>query len=189
VRAGVVQLQPRDQVRLGKGALGALGVAYLPVVDDVAVLARLVVPDDRRALGHGLGRVHDDGQRLILDVDDLARVLGDVRVVGDDARHLLALEADLVGGQHGLGVVGQGRHPGQVAGGHHLAGEHQAHAGDVPRPAGVDGLDAGVGHGAAPDLHVQHPGQGDVVGVVALAADEPVVLDTLAAGAEAADLD
>ena len=42
---------------------------------------------------------------------------------------------------------------------------------------------------AAQDLHVQHAGQGDVVGVVALAADEPVVLDPLAARAKSADLD
>jgi hypothetical protein len=36
---------------------------------------------------------------------------------------------------------------------------------------------------------VQHAGQRDVVGVVALAADEAVVLDTLAARAQPADLD
>src|SRR6185437_4761808 len=63
------------------------------------------------------------------------------------------------------------------------------HAGDLPRLAGVDGLDAGVRQRAAQDLHVQHAGQRDVVGVVALAADEPAVLDPLAACAEAADLD
>ena len=51
------------------------------------------------------------------------------------------------------------------------------------------GLDPGVRQRAAQDLHVQHAGQHDVIGVVALAADEPVVLDPLAAGAQPADLD
>ena len=189
VRARVVQLQLRNKVGLLEGPVGAGLVADLPVVDDVADLAFLVVPDDRRAVGDRLPRVDDDRQRLVVDVDGLARVLGDVRVVGDDAGHLLALEPDLVGGQHGLSVVGQGRHPGQVPGRHHLPGEHQVHAGDVPRLAGVDGLDPRVRQRAAQDLHVQHAGQGDVVGVVALAADEAAVLDPLAAGAQPADLD
>ena len=49
--------------------------------------------------------------------------------------------------------------------------------------------DACVRQRAAEDLHVQHAGQHDVVDVVALAADEAVVLDPLAAGAEPTDLD
>ncbi|HEY1002743.1 MAG TPA: hypothetical protein VGD83_24195 [Streptosporangiaceae bacterium] len=36
---------------------------------------------------------------------------------------------------------------------------------------------------------MQHARQGDVVGVVARAADEAVILDPLAAGTETADLD
>ncbi len=129
------------------------------------------------------------GQRLVLDDDGLAAVLGDVRVVGDHAGDLLALEANLVGGEHGLRVVGQRRHPREVALRGHLAGQHQPHAGDLPRLAGVDGLDARVRHRAAQDLHVQHAGQHDVVDVVAAPADEPRVLDPVAAGAEPTDLD
>ena len=53
-------------------------------------------------------------QRLVLDVDQLERVARGVAVVGDDERDLLALEAHLVGGQHGLDVVRQRRHPGQA---------------------------------------------------------------------------
>ncbi len=183
VRARIVQLQLRDGVRLRERAVGAARVADLPVVDDVVELV------DRRALGDRLLGVHDDRQRLVVDVDGLARVLGDVRVVGDDAGDLLALETHLVSGQHGLGVIGERRHPGQVAGRHHLAGEHQVHAGNLPRPAGVDRLDPRVRQRAAQDLHVQHPGQRDVVGVVAGAPDEAVVLNALAASAQPADLD
>ena len=184
-----MQFQLGHQVGRGEGAVGALAVADLPVVDDVVGLVLLVIADDRRALGDGLHRVDDDRQRLVVDDDRLARVLGDVGIIGDDAGDLLALEAHLVGGEHSLGVVGQGRHPGQVAGSHHVAGQHKVHAGNVPGLAGVDRLDPGVRERAAQDLHVQHSRQHDVVGVVALAADEPVVLHAPAARAEAADLD
>ena len=91
--------------------------------------------------------------------------------------------------EHGLRVVGQGRHPGEVALGGHLAGQHHPHTGDVPGLAGVDRADPGVRHRAAQDLHVQHARQLDVVDVVALAPDEPVVLDPFPAGTHPADLD
>jgi hypothetical protein len=133
--------------------------------------------------------VHHRRERLVLDHDRVAAVLGDVRVVGDDDAHLLALEPHLVRRQHGLGVVGERRHPGEVALGHHLAGEHQPDARDLPRLAGVDARDAGVRERAAEDLHVQHAGQVDVVDVVAATPDEPAVLHPLPAGAEPADLD
>ena len=189
VRARVVQLELRDDVSVGERPVGGLLVADLPREAGVVGLVLLVVADDRRVRGHRLGRVHDHREGFVLDPDRLAAVLGGVGVVGDDAGDLLALEPDLVGGQHRLGVVGQRGHPGEVAGRHHLAGEDQAYAGDRVGRAGVDGLDPRVRQGAAQDLHVQHPGQHDVVDVVALAADEPVVLDPLAAGPHPADLD
>ena len=189
VAARVVQLQRGHDVGLRERPLGGRGVADLPPVAGVVGLAFLVVADDRRVGRGRLLGVDDRGQRLVLDVDRLAPVLGDVRVVGDDDAHLLALEAHLVGGQHRLGVVGQRRHPREVALGHHLAGEHQPDAGDLPGLRRVDGLDAGVRQRAAQDLHVQHAGQVDVVDVVAAAAHEPGVLDPAAARAQTTDLD
>ena len=58
--------------------------------------------------------VVDRRQRLVVDVDQLERVLRDVRGLGDHRRDLLALEAHLVGREHGLGVAGERRHPGEV---------------------------------------------------------------------------
>ena len=52
-----------------------------------------------------LAGVDDRVERLVLDVDQLERVAGRVAVLGDDEGDLLALEADLVGGEHGLHVV------------------------------------------------------------------------------------
>ena len=56
--------------------------------------------------------------------DQLQRVPGRVPVLGHHERDLLALEAHLVGGQHGLRVLGQRGHPGQPARGQVLPGEH-----------------------------------------------------------------
>ena len=184
-----MQLQLRDQVRLREGAVGAVLVAHFPVVDDVVLLVLLVVPDDRRTHGDGLRGIDDDRQRLVVDFDQVARIAGDVGVIRYHARDFLALEPNLVGCQDGLRVVGERRHPGKVASRHHLAREDHPHAWNFPCPAGVDRLDAGVGERAAQDLHVKHPRQHDVVGVVAPAPYEAVVLDSLAACAEPTDLD
>ena len=54
------------------------------------------------------------GELVVLDVDQLDAVAGRVAVLGDDERDLLALEAHLVGGQHGLHVVRQRGHPRQA---------------------------------------------------------------------------
>ena len=72
-----------------------------------------------------LGRRHGR-QRLVVDVDQLEGVLRDVRVLRDHGGDLLALEADLVRREHGLGVAGERRHPRQVVLRHQLAG-HDRH--------------------------------------------------------------
>ena len=59
VRPRVVQVELGDQVGLRERPVGAVLVADLPVVDDVVVLVLLVVPDQRRAVGHRLHRVDD----------------------------------------------------------------------------------------------------------------------------------
>src|ERR1700678_1923797 len=164
-------------------------VTNFPVVDDVVELVFLVIADYRRAVSHGLKGIHYDRQRLVLDVDHLAGVLGDIRVVGNYAGDFLALEPDLVGREYGLNVIGQRRQPGQVPGLYQLAGHHQVDTGNLPRPARVDRLDPRMGQRTAQYLHVQHAGQRDVIGVVTLASDEPVVFYPLAAGPDSADLD
>ena len=60
VAARVVGVELDDPVGLGEGALGGLGVAGLPVVDVVRVLALLVVADQRRV---GLERLLRRGDR------------------------------------------------------------------------------------------------------------------------------
>jgi len=187
VRPGVEAVELDHPVGPLEDPVGHRPVADLPGVADVVGLAVLVVPDQGRVGGGRLHRVDDGRQRVVDDLDGLAGVLGDVGVVGHDRRDLLALEADLVHGDHGLRVVGQRGHPGQVPLGHQLPRQHQVHAGDGPGLGRVDRHDAGVGVGAAEDLHVQHPRQLEVVGVVALAPDEAVVLHPLDPGADPSD--
>ncbi len=184
-----MQVDLGHDVRLSERLVGGGLVADLPVEDLVRGLIGLVIPDQR---GAGVLRLEwvDDGRKLLVLDDDLGtRILGDVGIVRHHGSDLLPLEPDLVGGEHRLGVVGQGGHPRQIAGRHGFAGQDHADAGNLPRCRGVDGLDARVGNRAAQDLHVEHAGQHDVVHVAALAADETVVLDAAAACAHSADLD
>ncbi len=115
-------------------------------------------------------------QHVVFDVDQLQGVAGGVAVLGDDERDLLALEADLVGDEHGLHVGGQRGRPGEVERHQVLAGDDGQHLRVGQRLGGVDRDQPGMGHGGAQDGTVQHAGQHDVVDVVALAADEPRVL-------------
>ena len=69
----------------------------------------------------------DGWQDVVLHVDQLEGVARGVAVLGHDERDLLALEADPVGGEHGLHVVGQRRHPGQSLRGEVGAGDDGLH--------------------------------------------------------------
>jgi hypothetical protein len=71
---------------------------------------------------------------------------------------------------------------------HQLAGDDGDHAVERLRLGGVDALQVRVGVRAPQDGHVEHPGEVDVVDVVAGAADEPVVLYSANAVTDPADL-
>ena len=177
------RVRPRVDHVLAHHDLGAVEdrvgggpVAGLPVEDVVVGAALEVVPDHRGARVQRLLRVDDRRQDVVVDVDQLDRVAGRVPVLGDDEGDLLALEADLVGGQHGLHVRGQRRRPGQVERLQVLAGDDRLDPGVGQRPAGVDGHDPGVRDRRAQQRAVQHPGQRDVVDEPTLAAHQARVL-------------
>ena len=151
-------------------------VARLPVEDVVVGLALEVVADHRGVGVQRLAGVDDRRQRLVLDVDQLERVARRVPVLGDDEGDLLALVAHLVGGQHGLHVGRQRRHPCQLQAVEHGARDHRLDLRVGLRRRRVDRHDAGVGVRAGEDRAVQHPGQLHVVEVVASTTQEPGVL-------------
>ena len=159
-----------------RDGIGLVLVAGVPVVDEVVLLVLLVIADDR---GRGIQRplcVHDGRERLVVDLDEFEGISCDVAGVGDHESHLLPLEAHLVGGQHGLRVVGQRRHPRQVEGLKHCAGDHRVHARQRFGRRGIDRADSRMGVRAAQDGAVQHARQVDVVDIVALPTQEAHVL-------------
>ena len=116
MRAGVEHVLGHHDVGGGERGVGRGLVAGLPVEDVVVGLAGQVVADHR---GAGVQRplgVDHRRQRLVLDADELQGVAGRVAVLGDHERDLLALVADLVGGQHGLHVAwtGSASRPGRA---------------------------------------------------------------------------
>ena len=145
-----------------------------------------VLAQDRRVRLHRLERVDQRRQRLVLDLDQVDRVGGDVAVVGDDERHLLVGEQDLLVRQHRLHVAGQRRHVVQVQGLQVVGGEDGVHARQRLGLADVDALDPGVAVGAADEVAMQHPRQADIVDIVALALDQAGVLLALSGAADAA---
>ena len=185
--AWVERVERNHHLRVAESLVGAGLVAGIPLIDEVVGLAFLLVPDQHGVRCQCSFRVDQHRQWLVVDENQLERVVRDVWVFGNNGRDLLALEAHLVRGQHRLGVPGQCRHPGQIVRGHGLAGDDR----DNPRQrrcgGGVDRPDPGMCQRAAQQREVQHPRQHDVVEVLPLAADEPVVLPALDAVAEASD--
>ncbi len=151
-------------------------VPGLPVEDVVVGTPFEIVPDHRGAGVEGVPGVDDRVEGLVLDVDQLQGVARRVGVLRHHERDLLPLEAHLVRGQHGLRVLRQRGHPGQVQPRQGLAGDDRPDLRMRLSRARVDGDDAGVGMRAAQDGAVQHAGQPHVVGVVAAPPDEARVL-------------
>ena len=183
-----MSIQAHHHVGVGQRPVRRVLVARLPVKAAVVLLPVLLVTDERRAIGQRLLRVHHRGERIVVHLDELQRVGGDVGALGDHRRDLLPLEAHLVGDEDRLRVTRQRGHPGQVVRLESLTGDDRHHAGERLRPLAVDRVDPGVGEGAPQEDHVQHPGQRDVLYVVSRTADEAVVLDPLPGMADALDL-
>ena len=79
-----------------KRGLRLVLVSQRPAEADVAL--RFVV-QVRRSRLHRADRLGDDGQRLVVDLDQIGAVLGSIARLGDDHRHRVAHEAHDIGGQ------------------------------------------------------------------------------------------
>ena len=165
-----------DDVGLGEDGVGGRGVAGLPVEAMVVGLAVEIGADHRCRRVQRLADIDDRSQRLIVNVDELQGISRGVAILGDDECDLLALEPHLVGGQHGLHVIGQGGHPGQALGGEIGAGDDGLDLRMGLGGADVDAVDRGVGVGRAQDRQVQHAGQLHVIDIVAAATNKARIL-------------
>ena len=139
-------------------------------------LALEVVADDRRV---GFERRADVDHRIeivVLDVDQFERVACRIAVLGDDERDLLVLEAHLVGGEHGLDVVRQRRHPRQVLLGQVGTRDDGNHLRVSFGGGLVDADDACMCERRSQDREVQHARELHVVAVLAHSSNEPGIL-------------
>ncbi len=182
-RARPVELGLHRAIGFGEGLVD-LAERERALVGDVR--SHLLV-HERAALLARLERIEHDGQWLVVDLDQVAGVLGDVAVLGDHGRDALAVVAHLLDRDHVLDDR-PGAERGQRIGalGDVLARDHGDHAGQLLGGLGADREDLRVGVRAADDRRVRHAGQLDVVDVAALAAQEAGILDAVDALAEPA---
>ena len=175
-RAVPAEPVPDDHLGLGEVALDIAEVEGALV--GAVRLQGLVY--QRGPVGQSALRVDHRGQRLVLDLDELQRVLGQVAAVRDDDRDALADVPHLVRRQAAPGVPGRvgaevGHRVAQLGG--VGAGDHRVHAGCGQSLGGLDPQDPGVRVRAAQHGGVQGAG-GDPVGDVAAPAEQELrVLD------------
>ena len=163
-----------QMARRVRGALGAVGAGHEARghLRGAHVLVQL-----RRALGHRLVDAHHRVERLVDDVDQRERVLGDVRVGRADGGDGMPGVERLVRGEHVVAHVLERRErlaevdevvaePREVRVGHD--GEHAL---EGERLRGIDADDAGVGVGAAQHAAEEHAGQAHVGAVLGPAGD------------------
>ena len=155
-------------------------------MDDV--VAEMLEDERRVRRQPGLGR-GDDGQLVVVDEHEVARILGDVARLGDHDCHRVADEADLVGCERrvrGWPVPVDGEveveHAGDAV--EVLRQEDGDHARQLPRLRRIDGEDLRVGERAADERRVQHPRQRDVVHVLAAPREDARILAPLDAAAD-----
>ena len=177
----VAELQLRDVMGSREGGIGGAPVADRPGVADV------VLGDGVHRGGGGARRGGVDHRRqfLVVDLDQRGGVLGLLQGLGDhdcdlvaDVAHLLLGEQRVLRLLHRRAVdagdqpaAGQAAHRRGVG-----AGEDVEHAGGRLRGGDVDRPDAGVRIGRAQEVGVGLALEGDVVGVLAVAGQEAVVL-------------
>ena len=155
------------------------------------LVLRDVGVDLRCAVGGGVSRVRHGGLGLVVDLDQLERVVRLVGVLGDDDGDDIADVANRL-----LGDAGIGRDL-QVGVGHEPCARHRLEGVCRVRP-GVDGEDAGcarrtgcvdlpdrrVGMRAAQHRRMHHAGQGDVVGIGCGSGEQPGIFTAPDARAE-----
>ena len=122
---------------------------------------------------HRLEGIGHDRQRLVLDLDQRRRVLGDRLGLGDDGDHRVTVEDDAVERQRrSVAIGGVRRRQRQI-----LAGEDADHARHGPSSARLDAHEARVGVGTDDEACVHHARQLHVAGEAGDAGDLAGAID------------
>ena len=137
-----------------------------------------------RALSERFHGARAGGQRIVDDVDEPERVLGDVAVIGHHQGDRLSRVPDDPAGDSGLEVaLGPGRRShavGDDGAPRHVGGrEHGAHACQLERAPGVDGYEPGVGVAGAEHHRVEHAGHADIGHEAPRSCRESISADTV----------
>ena len=149
-------------------AQAAGDVALVALVDELGSLLARGIVDERR-------------QRLVVDLDDVGGILGQVAGLGHDERDWIADEADLALGERRAGrvrhLLADHREP-------HLlharvevrGGEHCVHALEGQCSRGVDAQQTCPREGAPDEARMQHPGSHHVVDEGPVAGEQARIL-------------
>ena len=157
-----------DDVALGEGLVQVAKIARAAahqVARDVAALrehkGHVALGVDNDVIIERLGKVEQRLEHLIVDLDELERLVGSLLGLGGDDRHLLVLVTDevlenqaVVGTRLGIALAGDGK----AALGHVLVGVDAHDAGHLQGARRIDGADLGAGIGAALELDDQRAG-------------------------------
>ena len=200
--AGVGAL--KDNVALGEGLVQVAkiaGTAAHQVARNIAALrehkGHVALGVDHDVVIECLGKVEQGLEYLVVDLDELERLVGGLLGLGGDDRHLLVLVTDkvlenqaVVGTRLRIALAGDGK----AALGHVLVGVDAHHAGYLQGARCIDGADLGTGIRAALELDDQGAGGHKVARVdgttleqglrvlLGLLVSDLLVRDTVAAG-------
>ena len=186
-----------DLVSFGKAGLD---VAHLlaVVAGDIALAVGLfaqfagcaLLVQERGTLFHGLQNVDHRRQWLVVDLDQLEGLLGDMRTDGGHGGHGMSLVKDLARGQ-GVGGDVADIHTRLADVGHAVHGLHQVigrghgpHTLQLHRLRRIDILDTGVRMGAAQQLAVEHVSRSYIGAVHGAARDLVLAIVTDRTGAD-----
>ena len=156
-------------VALGEGLVQVAkvaGTAAHQVARDVAALrehkGHVALGVDHDVVIERLGKVEQRLEHLIVDLDELERLVGGLLGLGGDNRHLLVLVAHevledqaVVGTRLRIALSGNGKAPL----GHVLVGVDAHHARHLQGTRRVDGADLGAGIGAALEFDDERAGR------------------------------
>ena len=171
-----------DIVGLGEALFDVAGLKV-----EVLLVGGDVAREDLVELGgvrlQGVVHVEHGREHLIVHVDELAGLLGDVLGLGHDQGHGVAHEADVLV-QH-VGVARRGVAVVDAEVGVDVrVGDDALHAGHGHGAGVVDAADAREGVGAVQDLTVVHVGRVEVAGVHGLAGEDVLAQDALGLAAD-----
>ena len=171
--AGVGAL--KDDVALGEGLVQVAkvaGTAAHQVARNIAALrehkGHVTLGMDHDVVIERLGKVEQRLEHLIVNLDELERLVGSLLGLGGDDRHLLVLVTDevlenqaVVGTRLRIALASDGK----AALGHVLIGVDAHDAGHLQCARRIDGADLGAGIGAALEFDDERTGGHHIAGV------------------------